>query len=60
MEIRAIDDFMAFGRRIEPGEVIDLPVADAHYIIGLGRAEAIGSDEPAAKKKPAPKRKAKD
>ena len=57
MEIKVIEPFMAHGKRVEAGEVIDLPVADATYIVGLKRAEFIveesaveESTAPAAKK----------
>jgi hypothetical protein len=55
MEIRVIKPFMFKGQRVEAGEVIDLPVADAAYVVGLGRAEEIQAPEeiqsPAAPKK---------
>lgn len=61
MEIRVIKPFMAFGRRVEVGDVIDLPVADAAYAVSLGRAEAIETAEQNVMpvKKPASAKKAK-
>ena len=48
MEIVVVKPFMAFGQRQEAGQVIDLPVAEAAYVIGLGKAEKV---EPSAKRK---------
>jgi hypothetical protein len=45
MEVLVLKAFMANGKPQPPGTVIDLPVADAAYAIGLKRAERI---EPAA------------
>lgn len=50
MEIRVIKAFMHGGKRVEPDDVIDLPAADAAYVIGLGKADAIDSDVAPAKK----------
>ena len=47
MEITVTTPFMAFGRRLESGEVIDLPVADAAYVVGLGRAAYVADAEEA-------------
>ena len=44
MEIKVITAFMAHGKRVEAGEVIDLPVADAAYAVGLKRAEYIEAE----------------
>jgi hypothetical protein len=58
MEIVVLVPFMAFGKRQEAGQVINLPAADAAYVIGLGRAEKV---EPApVDEAPKAKRKAKD
>ena len=56
MEIVVTVPFMAHGKRQEAGQVIDLPVADAAYVIGLGKAEKV---EPAPVVEAAPKRRAK-
>jgi hypothetical protein len=57
MEVLVLKAFMANGKVQPAGTVIDLPVADAAYVIGLKRAEYI---EPAAETAeampPAPKR----
>lgn len=54
MELVVVKPFMAFGQRQEAGQVIDLPVAEAAYVIGLGKAEKVepipmADAEPAAK-----------
>ena len=55
MEIRVTKPFLFKGQRVEAGEVIDLPVADAAYVIGLGKAEGIQpSDDAPPKPKKAP------
>jgi hypothetical protein len=41
MEVLVLKAFMANGKPQPPGTVLDLPVADAHYAIGLKRAERI-------------------
>lgn len=41
MEVQVIKAFMFAGKRVEPGSIIDMPVADAAYVIGLKRAERI-------------------
>ena len=41
MEVQVIKAFMFAGQRVEPGSIIDMPVADAAYVIGLKRAEPI-------------------
>jgi len=60
MEIKVITAFMAHGKRVEAGEVIDLPVADAAYAVSLKRAEYIEAEatEPKAKAARVPKAKA--
>lgn len=58
MEIKVIEPFMANGNRVEVGEVIDLPVAEAAYVVGLKRAEHIDGDIPPAKSARAKKTKA--
>ena len=45
MEILVLKAFMAHGKPQPAGTVLDLPTADAAYVIGLKRAERI---EPAA------------
>ena len=45
MEIRVTQPFLHKGQRVEAGEVIDLTVADAAYVVGLGRAEEIQPQE---------------
>ena len=58
MEIKVIKPFMAGGKPVEIDAVIDLPVADAAYVVGIGRAERIQADaKPAAE--PAKPKKAK-
>ncbi len=60
MEIVVTVPFMAFGKRQEAGQVIDLPVADAAYVIGLGKAEKVEPAPVAAvASDAAPKRRAK-
>lgn len=64
MEIIVVTPFMAHGRRVEADEVIDLPVADAAYVVGLGRARFVeaAAGEPEvvkpARRKPARRKKA--
>jgi len=41
MEVLVLKAFMANSKPQPPGTVIDLPVADAAYVIGLKRAERI-------------------
>jgi hypothetical protein len=43
IEVAALRAFMVEGRRVEVGEVVELPLADALEIIGMGRAEAVGA-----------------
>ena len=58
MEIIVIEAFMAHGKRVEPGDVIDLPVADAAYVIGLRRAQKVeAADKPAEAKPTKPAKK---
>lgn len=45
MEILILKSFMVNGRPAPAGAIVDLPVADAQYAIGLKRAERI---EPSA------------
>lgn len=52
MEIIVTTAFMAHGNRVEPGDVIDLPEADAAYVIGLGRAEKVTAPAEAPSEKP--------
>lgn len=59
MEITVTTPFMAFGRRHEAGEVIDLPVAEAAYVVGLGRAAYVADADEAPTKPPRKGRKAK-
>lgn len=65
MEIIVTEAFMAHGKRVEPGDVIDLPVADAAYVIGLRRAQKVDAandspDQPAEQPaEPKPKKPAK-
>lgn len=61
MEVQVLKAFMFAGKRVEPGSIVDMPVADAAYVIGLKRAERIvEAPEPAAdpEVKPARRRKA--
>lgn len=57
MEVLVLKAFMANGKPAPAGSIVDLPVPDAQYVIGLKRAERI---EPAAETaeamSPAPKR----
>lgn len=46
MEVQVIKAFMFAGKRVEPGSIVDMPVADAAYVIGLKRAERIVESEP--------------
>lgn len=60
MELIVVKPFMAFGQRQEAGQVIDLPVADAAYVVGLqlaAKVEPKPADESAPAKKPAKKAK---
>jgi hypothetical protein len=41
MEILVIKSFMFDGKPAAPGSIIDMPVADAEYVIALKRAERI-------------------
>lgn len=59
MEVVVIKPFMFAGKPQPAGSIIDMPTADAHYAIGLKRAEAIVVVEPPAPKAPARTRKAK-
>ena len=42
MEVQVIKAMYFQGKPVAPGEVIDLPPADAQYLIGIGRVESIG------------------
>lgn len=57
MEIIVIEAFMAHGKRVEPGDVIDLPVADAAYVIGLRRAQKVEAADKAESKPKKPAKK---
>lgn len=58
MEIRVTKPFLFKGQRVEAGEVIDLPVADAAYVIGLRRAQKVeAADKPAEAKPKKPAKK---
>jgi hypothetical protein len=62
MELIVVKPFMAFGQRQEAGQVIDLPVAEAAYVVGLQlatRVEPKPAEEAAPPKKPATAKKAK-
>ncbi|MBP6189002.1 MAG: hypothetical protein KA440_08590 [Azonexus sp.] len=59
MEITVTTPFMAFGRRLEAGEVIDLPVAEAAYVVGLGRAAYVADADADEAPQGARRRKAK-
>jgi hypothetical protein len=43
IEVAAVRAFFLEGRRVEVGEVVELPLAEALAIIGIGRAEAAGA-----------------
>jgi hypothetical protein len=60
MEVQVTQAMYFQGKPVSPGEVIDLPPADAQYLIGIGRVESI--DEVVAKPmeiKPVKRTKAK-
>jgi len=42
MEVQVTQAMYFQGKPVSPGEVIDLPPADAQYLIGIGRVESIG------------------
>lgn len=48
MEVIVIKSFMVNGQPAQPGTVVDLPVADAAYVIGLKRAERVEAAPAAA------------
>ena len=48
MEVIVLKAFMAYGKPVQPGTVIDLPVADAAYAIGIKRAERVEAAPAAA------------
>lgn len=61
MEVQVLKAFMFAGKRVEPGSIVDMPVADAAYVIGLKRAERIEEPAPASAEpeaRPARRRKA--
>ena len=41
MEVQVIKSFMFGGKPAAPGSIIDMPVAEAEYVIALKRAERI-------------------
>jgi len=57
MEVQVIKSFMFAGKAQPVGEIIDMPIADAHYAIGLKRAVAI-TDVAPVEVKPAKAKKA--
>ena len=57
MEVMVLKAFMFKNKVAEAGSIVDMPVADAQYVIGLKRAEPI-VDKPAAQA-PAKVRKSK-
>jgi hypothetical protein len=57
MEVQVTKAMYFQGKPVAPGEVIDLPPADAQYLIGIGRVESIG--EAVAKPKESKRTKAK-
>jgi hypothetical protein len=57
MEVQVIKSFMFAGKAQPAGAIIDMPIADAHYAIGLKRAAAI-SDVVPVEVKPAKVKKA--
>ncbi len=59
MEIRVTQPFLHKGQRVEAGEVIDLTVADAAYVVGLGRAAYVADADEAPTQPPRKGRKAK-
>lgn len=42
IEVAALRPFMVEGRRVEAGEVVELPIGEALLIIGYGKATAAG------------------
>jgi len=52
MEVQVIKAFMFAGKRVEPGSIVDMPVADAAYVIGLKRAERIVEAAPESAAEP--------
>ena len=57
MEVQVIKSFMFAGKAQPAGQIIDMPIADAHYVIGLKRAEAVCESAP-VESKPAKAKKA--
>ena len=55
MEVQVIKAFMFAGKRVEPGSIVDMPVADAAYVIGLKRAERIVESEAVVTAAPEPR-----
>lgn len=64
MEVRVLKSFMFGGKPAPVGAVVDMPVADAAYVVGLRRAEYIaamsGAAVAPAEVKPARARKARE
>jgi hypothetical protein len=57
MEVQVTKSFMFAGKPQPVGEILDMPIADAHYAIGLKRAAAIADVVP-VEVKPAKAKKA--
>lgn len=55
MEVIVLKPFMANGQPQPPGTVIDLPTADAAYVIGIKRAERVEASPASAPAVDAPK-----
>ena len=64
MEVRVLKSFMFGGKPAPVDSVVDMPVADAAYVVGLRRAEYIAAAPAvaaiAAEAKPARARKARE
>jgi hypothetical protein len=54
MKLRILRDVMVAGARKDAGSIIELEGADAHLLLGMGKAEVAKEEEP-AKPAPAPK-----
>lgn len=59
MEVKVIEPMFHQGKPVKPGEVIDLPSADATYLANIKRVEVIEAAANAAKPKAAARTKAK-
>jgi len=59
MEVKVVEPMFHQGKPVKPGEVIDLPPADAQYLVSIGRVEAIEAAANAGKPKAAARAKAK-